>query len=114
METIFEAMDKSFKARNENVFSFFIDANFPAFKGHFPGNPLLPGIVQIEFVLFCIKKLLGKDNIALQEIHKVKFQKALLPNSSFDISIKAEAGKFYAVIQSGGGQIAQIQMTAGI
>ena len=86
----------AFKNQTDNVFAFYIDKNFTAFQGHFPGNPLLPGIVQIEIALFCARKLLNKNSAALKEVKKAKFVKPILPETAV-YAVIAESGEFFNV-----------------
>lgn len=52
------------------------------FKGHFPGNPVFPGIAQLEVVKYLIERTLGcKCN--LQQATNIKFFQPLLPNQEF-------------------------------
>jgi len=78
----------SFLEQNGKDFVFNIKKDFVAFKGHFPGQPLLPGIVQIEIALFCIRKFLNDKNINISEISKVKFVKPVLPNTQITVSLE--------------------------
>jgi 3-hydroxymyristoyl/3-hydroxydecanoyl-(acyl carrier protein) dehydratase len=99
MKSIKQDINKSFIKQNGAEFSFFLDKDFIAFKGHFPRYPLLPGIVQIDMVLFCIRKLLNRDTAEIKEIRKVKFAKPILPKSQVDISITANDLKFNALVK---------------
>jgi 3-hydroxyacyl-[acyl-carrier-protein] dehydratase len=99
MINISQAVGESFKKREGDVFTFFIDKNFPAFEGHFPGAPLLPGIVQIEIALFCVKQILNKD-ASVSEIKKAKFIKPILPDTEIHISINENAGSYSVSIKS--------------
>ncbi|MDR3244170.1 MAG: hypothetical protein LBT79_05420 [Elusimicrobiota bacterium] len=98
MKNVKQDINKSFIKQNGLEFSFFLDKDFIAFKGHFPKYPILPGIVQIDMVLFCIQKLLNKD-AALKEIRKIKFAKPIFPKSQVDISIVANNPKFNALVK---------------
>ena len=73
------------------------------FKGHFPGNPILPGVVQVEmmaqatsFGLILLEPdLVNKDfDVALLSISNAKFRKPILPN--MDLVIEAKCSKMRA------------------
>ena len=54
---------------------FLFGSDFPGFAGHFPGNPMLPAIVQIQTALILAEEALGRA-LDLVEIENAKF---LLP-----------------------------------
>ena len=66
--------------------SFTPPADFPAFRGHFPGNPILPGIAQITLVQE-ILSLAMKKKLELTEIKRVKFLHPVSPGMGLHIQI---------------------------
>ena len=44
-----EAITSCLEKQTEHSFVYHVPADFPAFKGHFEGHPLLPGIGQLSF-----------------------------------------------------------------
>ncbi|MDY0222231.1 MAG: hypothetical protein RBR67_13925 [Desulfobacterium sp.] len=64
--------------------------NFPGdlelFKGHFPEKSILPGIVQIEMVKFCLETILDKK-LFIQSIKKTKFSHFIEPNTPVAVHI---------------------------
>ncbi|WP_020167566.1 beta-hydroxyacyl-ACP dehydratase [Methylotenera sp. 73s] len=58
-----------------------IPVNHPAFAGHFPGTPIVPGVVLLDEVLYAISLDTGLDEIAWQ-ISSVKFLSPLKPGES--------------------------------
>ncbi|MBF0297763.1 MAG: beta-hydroxyacyl-ACP dehydratase [Oligoflexia bacterium] len=79
--------------------NYFVRDNLEIFKGHFPGNPILPGVVQIEMMAQCscfglihLFKSKDLDNIklevALLKVDNAKFRKPIRPNMQLKIVSK--------------------------
>ncbi|RLA63331.1 MAG: hypothetical protein DRQ88_05710 [Epsilonproteobacteria bacterium] len=74
---------------------YYIDKDHPVFKGHFPGNPILPGVIQVEMMAqtagFTITKLYSmpfKDidlKMALLKVENAKFRRPITPDMELDI-----------------------------
>ncbi|WP_342083916.1 3-hydroxyacyl-ACP dehydratase [Dyadobacter sp. OTU695] len=63
-----------------------MDAAHPVFEGHFPGSPVLPGVVQLEMVKAVLSKALGKT-FALKEMSTCKFLEVLNPAETPELTI---------------------------
>lgn len=66
------------------------DTQSPWFSGHFPGDPILPGIAQLKMVTDIIAEALGQD-LYLVDLTRIKFKKLIRPGEILDIH--ALAGK---------------------
>ena len=69
--------------------SFTIPLNHPALPGHFPGNPVVPGVVVLDHVI----RVLAANGVPLPQLRKlkhVKFIEPLLPDQ--DATVTAEVG----------------------
>ncbi len=53
-------------------------ADSPVFGGHFPGNPVLPGVVMVEAVRRALQDVLGRE-YHLDTAHHIKFLAVLNP-----------------------------------
>ena len=60
------------------------DDNSPWFSGHFPNDPILPGIAQLEMVANLIAAS-RKDNVRMTGLSRVKFRKIIRPGEQLDI-----------------------------
>jgi len=69
-----------------------IDSASPWFSGHFPNDPILPGIALLSIVTDIIRKIeSGAGNkVALLGIRKVRFKLPVKPNMSLSISISSQ------------------------
>lgn len=62
-----------------------IDPSHPSLAGHFPGNPIVPGVVILGEVLELIGKSLG-ESFVLSKMPSVKFHSPLRPNESLQLN----------------------------
>lgn len=66
-----------------------IDAAHPALAGHFPGNPVVPGVVLLERVAAALRAWRGERVAKLD----AKFVQPLLPAEDAVIELHAEAAR---------------------
>lgn len=64
---------------------FRIAANHPALPGHFPGRPVVPGVVLLERVAALVEQVHG---VALAGLPQVKFVRPLLPEQDAELMIE--------------------------
>ena len=64
-----------------------IRANHPTLPGHFPGTPLVPGVVILDEVLAVLIE--WRQDSQLTGIRMVKFLAPLQPEQAFTISLSA-------------------------
>lgn len=70
-----------------NEFVATISPDLVFFKGHFPGNPVLPGAIQIDrLVLPCIQAT-WPDLGSVRAIQRIKFKKPITPKQRVRISV---------------------------
>ena len=65
-----------------------IHANHPTLPGHFPGVPLVPGVVILDEVLAALIE--WRQDSQLTGIRLVKFLAPLTPEQAFTISFSAK------------------------
>lgn len=69
----------------------------PWFQGHFPGNPMLPGVAQLIFVARMIRHVHG-DNIFVTGIQRVRFKRMIRPGEPLLVVVKNSqnnAGRYH-------------------
>ncbi len=62
-----------------------IKADHPALAGHFPGNPVVPGVVILDYVLQALQQL--PDIYHPVQVRDTKFISPLLPDEPLSIQI---------------------------
>lgn len=73
---------------------FVIDPGHPALPGHFPGQPVVPGVVVLDRVLEAIERDAGP--LAALRLTQVKFVQPLLPGEAAEIALEplaSDAGR---------------------
>jgi 3-hydroxymyristoyl/3-hydroxydecanoyl-(acyl carrier protein) dehydratase len=63
-----------------------VDADIKDFEGHFPSFALLPGVTQIDWVLFYAKNYLGID-LPFSGMEVIKFQEPILPKAIIELEL---------------------------
>ena len=65
-----------------------IAANHPAYAGHFPGQPVLPGVLLLDAVLHVLGQAGGGSPVPW-EINSAKFTSAVRPGESLTLHHEA-------------------------
>jgi 3-hydroxyacyl-[acyl-carrier-protein] dehydratase len=89
------------------ICTFKVDNSVKVLEGHFPGHPILPGVVQIEMMaqaasflaIHCLEKPLeqAKLDVQLLSIESAKFRKPVIP--PMDLEIHATLNKVRGPMQ---------------
>lgn len=89
------------------------------FKAHFPDNPIVPGVCQVQIVLELLQEFLGKE-VYLREVKNIKFLSVIIPTEiqSIDVTFQkmteeADELKTSVVFASAEKQYAKISLTCG-
>jgi len=61
-----------------------IEATHPALPGHFPGQPLVPGVMLLEQVAIALRQWRGQR---LARVLEAKFMTPLLPNQQASLHL---------------------------
>lgn len=83
-----------FKSVDELVALKNVTINEPYFQGHYPGNPVMPGVMQIEAMaqaagILMLRKISSEGKTALfMSCDKVKFRRAVRPGDQVMINVK--------------------------
>ena len=73
-----------FPDRHEIAAQVTVDGQSPWFSGHFPDNPILPGIGQLKMVADLIAAS-REDGLRMTALSRIKFRKIVRPGERLDI-----------------------------
>ena len=82
-----------------------VTVNEPFFAGHFPNNPIMPGVLIVEamaqvagiLALLSAPENLGNQNLFLMSLDKVRFRRPVVPGDQLILDLKVLRGgkKFF-------------------
>ena len=96
------------------------------FKGHFPNNPIVPGVIIIEamaqtagVVVSESLKEFKEKSVLFMSISKAKFRKPILPNDNVIFEVKfinkvRDVYKFYGTCSTGDAKVSESEFSAMI
>ena len=68
-----------------------IPTDHPSLDGHFPGNPVVPGVVLLDQVREALR--VWQPGQRISTIKQVKFLQVLLPGQRLDIQLESDQKK---------------------
>jgi 3-hydroxymyristoyl/3-hydroxydecanoyl-(acyl carrier protein) dehydratase len=68
------------------AFAFEVEAEHPAFSGHFPEQPILPGVVQLDWAIRLGGETFGALG-AFQSVEHLKFQAIIGPLEPMELKL---------------------------
>ncbi len=95
----------------EGTFSakFCFPASFSGFDGHFPDQPVLPGVCLVQAVLVAVEQALGQK-LELTEIVLAKFFSVSKPDETLTAVCRVNEEMIRAKISRGDDRIAEIRL----
>jgi 3-hydroxymyristoyl/3-hydroxydecanoyl-(acyl carrier protein) dehydratase len=77
---------------SEAVFSISLTADLQAFQGHFPGDPLLPGVVQVDWACRLGQEAFGPLG-RFTGLDQIKFLEPIRPSDDLELALTRVPGK---------------------
>ncbi len=74
----------------EGRFTLAVEPEHPAFLGHFPGQPILPGVVQVDWALRLGAEAFGPLG-AFRALEHLKFQDIIQPGEPLTLALAWDA-----------------------
>ena len=94
------------------AFRWIVPQDHPACEGHFPGNPIVPGVVLLDQAVLFAEQWLGRSG-AVWRIENAKFLGPVGPGASLEFSLRpGTAGSVVFVVRNGSHDVASGSMKA--
>ena len=85
---------------------FRIPATHPCLPGHFPGHPLVPGVLVLEQVLLAVSQAAGQA-VASVRLPQVKFLAPLYPEQDAEVVLEGQAPRWRFQVRGPDGLVAR-------
>lgn len=79
------------RGESELTYRLRIPSGLAFFEGHFPGFPVLPGVVQIDWAVDLGRSLLAPD-AAFDTMRRVKFMRPITGDTEMTLALSATGG----------------------
>ncbi|MDZ4729176.1 MAG: hypothetical protein SH820_04465 [Xanthomonadales bacterium] len=79
------------KQDSRQVFLLNVESDWPVFAGHFPHQPILPGIMQVHWAVQFAQVFMGKSASPI-EIKQLKFRNIFIPPGRLELELSALSG----------------------
>ncbi|WP_297214193.1 MULTISPECIES: 3-hydroxyacyl-ACP dehydratase FabZ [Thermodesulfovibrio] len=99
-----------------------VTINEPFFQGHFPGNPVMPGVLIVEAMaqvagVLAFKSGIEGKGVLFMSIEKVKFRKPIVPGDQiiFEVSVmhrRSNVWKFSGIAKVDEKVVTEAEFTA--
>jgi hypothetical protein len=94
---------------------YFVGSDHPSFPGHFPGQPVLPGVALLALVM---RTLDGEPALrarlgAVPQINNVKFISPVLPDTELNVQLQPQGSGVGFAVMRGDSAVAKGLLTAG-
>lgn len=63
------------------------------YDGHFPGEPVCPGVCNIQTVKECAQLLVGEQSLRIQSVKRCRFKALMTPMAVSQVNISINATK---------------------
>lgn len=74
------------------TFALVLDPGLLGFQGHFPGNPILPGVVQVDWAIHFGLEAFGALG-PFQGVEHLKFMEVIRPGEDLTLTLALDAAR---------------------
>lgn len=100
------------EADGRHTFGIGLNAGHAIFGGHFPGNPVVPGVCTLIIIRQCVESIAGRA-LRMASMSQCKFVKAIVPaDSPLQLTVELKDGlQCMASVAKDGDQLMTVKTT---
>lgn len=77
------------QAENNHLVLIRVNAEHEVFKGHFPGNPIMPGVCMMQIIKELVEQISG-SSLFMQSLSNVKFMALINPMNTPELRLELD------------------------
>lgn len=77
------------QAENKHLVLIRVNAEHEVFKGHFPGNPIMPGVCMMQIIKELVEQISG-SSLFMQSLSNVKFMALINPLNTPELRLELD------------------------
>jgi len=104
-----ECMGKVALGTGAATAEFVFPETFKGFQGHFPGNPVVPGVCLVQCALVLAGELCRRP-LQVKSIMSAKFLAPVLPDQAVQVECSVDGDRVVAAFLSGETRVAALRM----
>lgn len=74
---------------SKHIITILVNEKHEVFKGHFPGNPIMPGVCMIQIIKELTEKI-TQETLMIQTLSNVKFMALINPESTPELRLELD------------------------
>jgi 3-hydroxyacyl-[acyl-carrier-protein] dehydratase len=74
---------------SKHIITILINEKHEVFKGHFPGNPIMPGVCMIQIIKELTEKI-TEETLMIQTLSNVKFMALINPENTPELRLELD------------------------
>ncbi|MEL1253870.1 3-hydroxyacyl-ACP dehydratase [Flavobacterium sp. DGU38] len=74
---------------SKHTFTILVNEKHEVFKGHFPGNPIMPGVCMIQIIKELTEKI-TQQTLMIQTLSNVKFMALINPENTPELRLELD------------------------
>lgn len=99
LEDSFYTIENMTSSEEQHIFNISINEDHPIFLGHFPEQPVVPGVCQIQILTEVLSKI-SERKVALSTAKMIKFMQLIDPRINSKLAVKISSSESDGVISA--------------
>lgn len=89
LKDFYKVLSEEKTADDKYNFRILVNADHEVFKGHFPGNPIMPGVCMIQIIKE-LTEWVTKSSLMIQTLTNVKFMALINPETNPELRLQLD------------------------
>jgi 3-hydroxyacyl-[acyl-carrier-protein] dehydratase len=89
LKDFYKVLSEEKTGDSKHTITILVNKNHEVFKGHFPGNPIMPGVCMIQIIKELTESI-TKSSLMIQTLTNVKFMALINPETNPELRLELD------------------------